>query len=210
MEPVRRLLENNRRWAAEMTRADPGFFSRRARRQQPQFLFIGCSDSRVPADALTGAPPGEIFVHRNVANQVFLADLNVLSVLQFAVEVLGVGDVIVCGHYGCGGVRAAMHGEPLGLVDHWLGNLRNVMRLRRTELDAIADPEARYRRLVDLNVVEQVYNLSRTPVLQAAWRRGRRPRLHGLVYDIEDGILRDLVLGVDGHEKAERLASSAA
>jgi carbonic anhydrase len=206
MDHVKRILANNRRWAAEMVRTDPEFFASRAGKQEPHFLFIGCSDSRVPAEAMTGVLPGEMFVHRNVANQVLPADLNVLAALEFAVGVLHVEHVIVCGHYGCGGVVAAAGTAPLGLVDHWLGSLRTVIRLHRPELDAIGDPEARHRRLVDLNVIEQVYNLSRTPIVQQAWSRARRPLLHGLVYDMHDGILGELVLGVDGEDKAAALA----
>ena len=206
MERIKRLFTNNRRWVAEMTRTDPDFFTKRAVPAEPHFLFIGCSDSRVPADSLTGVLPGEMFVHRNIANQVFPADLNVLSVLQYAVEVLHVTDVIVCGHYGCAGVQAAMGTAPLGLVDNWLGNIRNVLRLHRPELEAIADPVARARRLVDLNVKEQVYNLSQTPVVQKTWQHGQKLLLHGLVYQLEDGLLQDLGLGIDTPEKAEALA----
>jgi carbonic anhydrase len=210
MEHITRLFESNRRWVAAMTQADPEFFRKRAKPAEPHFLFIGCSDSRVPADTLTGTSPGEIFVHRNIANQVFTADLNLLSVLQYAVDVLRVTNVIVCGHYGCAGVKAALGTTPLGLVDNWLGNIRNVMRLHRAELDAIGDPDARLHRLIDLNVVEQVYNLSQTPVVQHAWQRGATLLLHGLVYELEEGLLKDLALGVDSPEKAEALAHAAA
>ncbi len=206
MDQITRLFENNRRWVAAMTKTDPEFFRSRAKPAEPHFLFLGCSDSRVPADSLTGMTPGEIFVHRNIANQVYTADLNMLSVLQYAVEVLKVSNVIVCGHYGCAGVRAAMGTAPLGLVDNWLGNIRNVMRLHRDELEAIADAEARWRRLIDLNVLEQVYNLSQTPVVQKAWQSGATLLLHGLVYKLEDGLLQDLALGVDSPEKADALA----
>jgi carbonic anhydrase len=210
MDHLKRILANNKRWAAEMTRSDPGFFASRAAGQQPHFLFIGCSDSRVQAEALTGVLPGEMFVHRNVANQVLPADLNVLAALEYAVGVLEVEHVIVCGHYGCGGVSAAAGTKPLGLLDHWLASLRNVVRLHRAELDALADPDARHQRLVDLNVVEQVYNLSRTPIVQQAWSRARRPMLHGLVYGLNDGLLRELVVGVDGEDKAAELAQGPA
>ena len=206
MDQIRRVMENNRRWVATMTAADPEFFRKRAVPAEPHFLFIGCSDSRVPADSLTGAQPGEVFVHRNIANQVFSADLNMLSVLQYAVEVLRVTNVIVCGHYGCAGVQAAAGTAPLGLVDHWLGNIRNVMRLHRVELEALTDPTARLRRLIDLNVKEQVYNLSQTPVVQKAWQSGARLLLHGLVYELEDGLLQELALAVDSPEKADALA----
>src|SRR2546422_1440092 len=206
MENPNRRPDNTRRWVAAMTETDPQFFAKRADKQEPHFLFIGCSDSRVPAETLTGALPGEMFVHRNIANQVSLADFNVLSVLEFAIEVLHVEHVIVCGHYECGGVRAAMGSEPLGLVDNWLGNLRYVMRLHRATLGTIDDPPARFRRLVDLNVIEQVYNLSRAPVVQRAWLRAPSPMIHGLVYDLHDGLLHDLALGIDGNEKADALA----
>jgi carbonic anhydrase len=209
MEQIKRLFDSNRRWVATMTRNDPEFFRKRAKPAEPHFLFIGCSDSRVPADSLTGLSPGETFVHRNIANQVFTSDLNMLSVLQYAVEVLHVSDVIVCGHYGCAGVRAAMGTAPLGLVDNWLGNIRNVMRLHRQELEAIADPEERWRRLVALNVVEQVYNLSQTPVVQKVWQSGKQLLLHGLVYKLEDGLLKDLALAVDSPEKADAIAHAA-
>lgn len=206
MDHITRLFENNRRWVDAMTRTDPEFFRKRAKPAEPTFLFIGCADSRVPADSLTGAMPGEVFVHRNIANQVFTSDLNVLSVLQYAVECLKVQNVIVCGHYGCAGVQAAMGTAPLGLVDNWLGNIRNVMRLHRAELDAIADPALRVRRLIDLNVLEQVYNLSQTPVAQKVWQSGGKLLLHGLVYSIEDGLLRELALGIDSPERADALA----
>jgi carbonic anhydrase len=206
MDEINRLFESNRRWVAAMTKTDPDFFRKRAKPAEPHFLFIGCSDSRVPADQLTGMTPGELFVHRNIANQVYTADLNVLSVLQYAVEVLKVGNVIVCGHYGCAGVKAAMGTDALGLVDNWLGNIRNVMRLHRVELEAIPDPDARWRRTIDLNVLEQVYNLSQTPVVQRTWQRGTKLLLHGLVYELQDGLLQDLALGVDSPEKAEALA----
>ena len=209
MEQIKRIFDSNRRWVATMTKNDPEFFRKRAVPAEPHFLFIGCSDSRVPADSLTGMTPGEVFVHRNIANQVFTADLNMLSVLQYAVEVLHVSDVIVCGHYGCAGVRAAMGTAPLGLVDNWLGNIRNVMRLHHQKLEAIADPEQRWRRLVALNVVEQVYNLSQTPVVQKVWQSGKKLLLHGLVYKLEDGLLQDLALGVDSPEKAETIAHAA-
>ena len=206
MNDITRLFENNRRWVDAMTRTDPEFFRKRAKPAEPTFLFIGCADSRVPADSLTGAMPGEVFVHRNIANQVFTSDLNVLSVLQYSVERLKVSNVIVCGHYGCAGVQAAMGTAPLGLVDNWLGNIRNVMRLHRTELEALADDVLRVRRLIDLNVLEQIYNLSQTPVVQKAWQSGDKLLLHGIVYNIEDGLLRDLALGVDTPEKAEAIA----
>jgi len=185
------------------------FFSRHSDGQRPAALLIGCADSRVPIENITGVNPGEMFVHRNIANQVFPNDINMLSVLQYAVEVLKVSNVIVCGHYGCAGVQAAQGTEPLGLVDNWLGNIRNVMRLHRTELEGIADPAARLRRLIDLNVLEQVYNLSQTPVVQKAWHSGAHLLLHGLVYELQDGLLQELALGIDSPEKAEAVAHAS-
>ncbi|GLC26580.1 carbonic anhydrase [Roseisolibacter agri] len=210
MENYRRLIENNRRWVAELTAADPGYFSNLAIKQEPQFLFIGCSDSRVPAELLTGTHPGELFVHRNVANLVLPSDLNAMSVLQYAIEALRVEHVIVTGHFECGGVRAALGDTTNGLVDHWLSHVRNVVRWNQRELDAITDERARFDRVVELNVLEQIYHLSETPVVQKAWRKGRRPMLHGLVYDIREGYLRELVTGIDSEEAAERLSSRRA
>jgi carbonic anhydrase len=192
-----RIFRRNRAWAREATARDAEFFARRAREQHPQFLFIGCSDSRVPAEMLTGAEPGEMFVHRNVANVVVPTDLNLLSVLHYAVDVLQVRAIVVCGHYGCGGVRAAMGREPHGLVDHWLANVRDVVRLHEDALAAIADEEARYRRLVELSAAEQAYRLRRTPIVQAAWARGQALSVHAMVYDLADGVLRDLAASCD-------------
>ncbi|MBL0172314.1 MAG: carbonic anhydrase [Gemmatimonadaceae bacterium] len=188
-----------------MRAADADFFERRAISQEPHFLFIGCCDSRVPAELLTGAHPGEIFVHRNIANQADPTDMNMLSALEYAVEVLDVKHVLVCGHYECGGVRAAM--EPMGhrLVDHWLQVVRDLQLRHQSELAELPDAEARFRRLVELNVLEQVFQLSRTPIVRHAWARGRRPLLHGLVYDVHDGRLRELVSGVDGEDRALEL-----
>ena len=205
MDGIRQIMENNRRWVAEMQAADPDFFTKRADGQTPRYLFIGCSDSRVPAEHLTGAQPGEMFIHRNIANQVFPSDLNLLSVLQYAVEVMDVQDIIVCGHYGCGGVKAAMGTHHYGLVDYWLANIRNVIRWNDAELAAAGDEDARFQRLVELNVIEQVFQLSRTPIVLDAWARGRRPSIHGLVYDLRNGVLRDLVSEVNSPEGAQQL-----
>jgi carbonic anhydrase len=205
MHHFERILRNNRDWAAQMKEQDPTFFTRRAANQAPHFLFIGCSDSRVPTEVLTGVAPGELFSHRNIANQVFPSDLNVLSVVKYAVDVLDVEHVIVCGHYNCGGVKGAMGTTSYGVVDYWLANIRNVMRWNSEELDAIEDEGARFRRLVEVNVVEQVYQLSRTPIVLESWARGRRPMLHGLVYDLHDGLLRTLVTRIDGAEAAQQL-----
>jgi carbonic anhydrase len=195
----RRILENNRRWVAATVATDPDFFKRLAAEHKPHYLFIGCSDARVPANVITQTQEGEMFVHRNIANMVVPTDNNLLAVLEYAVEALGVKDIFVCGHYGCGGVKAAMESPPpLRFVDNWLTNIRTVLRLHAEELDAVADPEARYKRLVELNVMEQVYNLSRTPVVQAAWARGAELRLHGWVYELAEGLLRDLGTTTDG------------
>jgi carbonic anhydrase len=207
MEEFRKIIQHNREWAAAMKTADPQYFTKRAAKQEPLFLYIGCADSRVPANVVTGTEPGELFVHRNIANLVLPSDLNAMSVLQFAVDVLDVKHVIVTGHYGCGGVKAAMAGQSYGLVDHWLQPIRNVIRWNKPELDAIIDERARFDRIVELNVLEQLYHLSETPVIQNAWAKGRRPLLHGLVYDIHEGVLREVATGVDSQEAADQLAA---
>ena len=187
------ILERNRQWVEQTTAKDPSFFERLAAEHKPRFLYIGCSDARVPVDVITQTTPGEIFVHRNIANLVVPSDNNLAAVLQYAVDVLQVESVIVCGHEGCGGVRAAMkHDGAPALVDNWLASIRTVARLHDDELSSIADPEECYARLVELNVMEQVYNLSRTPVIQAAWARGSKLTVHGWVYGIGQGLLRDL------------------
>jgi carbonic anhydrase len=205
-DDLKRLLDNNRQWVRDCLGADPDYFKRHAKSQTPEFLFIGCSDSRVPANEITGTRPGEMFVHRNIANQVFPNDINVLSVLQYAVEVLDVKHVIVCGHYECGGVKAAAQkAVHYGLVDNWLSEIRTIERLHGRELEAMKDEHARINRLGELNVIHQVYNLTLTPVVRQAWERGRRPQLHGLIYSLENGLLRELVQGVDTPEEADRL-----
>lgn len=189
MYSYQKLLEENRNWASEQVERDPEYFSRLVEIQQPEFMWIGCSDSRVPANELTGSQPGEIFVHRNVANMVVHTDLNMLSVLQYAVEVLKVKHIIVCGHYGCGGVRAAMTQTSLGLINKWLRNIKDVYRIHRDEIDAIEDETKRSNKLVELNVREQVMNLAKTSIVQSAWKKENRPDLHGWVYDLHDGII---------------------
>ena len=196
MAGISNILENNKKWVSERNALDPKFFKNLASGQKPKYLFIGCSDSRVPASGITGTGPGEMFVHRNIANLVVHTDMNLLSVLQYAVEVLGVQDIMVVGHYGCGGVAAAAANKQYGLIDNWLVNIRDVIRLHEAEYLRISDPEQRMRRLVELNVAEQVRNLAKTNIIQNAMRGDNPPRLHGLVYDIADGVLKDL--NVDG------------
>ena len=191
--PYEQIFERNRTWVRETLARDPEYFTRLAdRQQQPHFLFIGCSDSRVPANVITGTGAGEMFVHRNIANLVVPTDFNVLSVIQYAVEVLRVKDIIVCGHKGCGGVRAAMGPHQTGLVDHWLDHVRGVIRLHQAELDGIPDPDARYDRLVELNAVEQARHLAGLPMVQAAREHTPDLKVHALVYDIREGLLREL------------------
>lgn len=198
MSGLEKLFDNNRAWAAAVKDQDPEFFSRLAKQQSPEFLWIGCSDSRVAANQLLDLRPGEVFVHRNIANLVLHSDLNCLSVIQFAVEVLKVKHIIVCGHYGCGGVIASLKPDRLGLIDNWLQNIKDVQRYHSVELAAISDLTSRQNRLCELNVQEQVLNLCQTSTLQRAWTEGQELSVHGLVYSIEDGILHDLGVTVSG------------
>lgn len=187
-----KLLENNKAWATLSKNNDPNFFDSLSQSQSPKYLWVGCSDSRVPANQITGTKPGEIFVHRNIANMVVHSDMNLLSVLSYAVDVLRVKHIIVCGHYGCGGVLAAMGNKQYGIIDNWLRHIKDVYRYHTKELDAIKDSEKRVRRLVELNVMEQVQDLGKTSIVQNAWKRKRALHLHGWVYDIKDGLIRDL------------------
>lgn len=191
----------NRAWAASVRDHDPHFFARLRDQQRPELLWIGCSDSRLPPDRIIGKQPGEVFVHRNVANVVVHSDMNCLSVLEYGIQVLGVRHVIVCGHYGCGGVRAAMEPQGLGLIDNWLRHVRDVYIGHRLELDAIADIHERTDRLCELNVAEQVASVCRTTIVQDAWRQGRQLAVHGWVYAVSDGLLRDLDLTVEREEQ---------
>ncbi|HEU4564104.1 MAG TPA: carbonate dehydratase [Gemmatimonadaceae bacterium] len=199
------LFANNRAWAADVNRRDPDFFPRLARQQRPEYLWIGCSDSRVPANQIVGLLPGELFVHRNVANVVVHTDLNCLSVLQFAVEVLGVRHVIVCGHYGCGGVGAVLSDRQHGLVDNWLRHVEDVYHRHAAELAEIADHGARVDRLCELNVLAQARNVARTTTVQDAWRAGRELHVHGWIYGIRDGLLTDLGLEIASPDDLARL-----
>ena len=192
------LFQRNRVWAAEMRASDPGFFSDLSRQQSPEFLWIGCSDSRVPANQITGLAPGEVFVHRNIANLVVHTDLNCLSVLQFGIDLLRVRHVIVCGHYGCSGVRAALNGEKVGLADNWLRHVQDVRENNAAELGAIRDPAAREGRLCELNVLAQVRHVCEATVVQNAWARGQLLAVHGWIYGLEDGLLHDLACTRNG------------
>jgi carbonic anhydrase len=180
-----------------MTKKDPDFFERLSKGQKPEVLWIGCSDSRVPANEITNTLPGEIFVHRNIANMVVHSDMNMLSVLDYAVNQLGVKHIIVCGHYGCGGVKAAMENGQFGLVDNWLRYIKDVYRLHAAELDSITDPTARFDRLVELNVAEQVFDLAKTSIVQNAWHNGREVFVHGWVYSLKTGLIKDLDVSFD-------------
>jgi carbonic anhydrase len=191
------LFVNNKKWVQEITGKTPDFFQQLAAGQKPQFLWIGCSDSRVPAEQLTGANPGNMFVHRNIANMVIHTDMSMLSVLDYAVNVLGVQHIIVCGHYGCGGVATAMGNKQVGLIDNWLRNIKDVYRLHLDELEAIDDQDRRRDRLVELNIQEQVHSLTSTSIVQNAWSLGKPLELHGLVHDLKTGLLRDLQLSTD-------------
>lgn len=192
MESYKNLLLANKAWVQEKLKLDRDYFTELARDQKPEFLWIGCSDSRVPAEEITGTQPGEIFVHRNVANLVVQADLNMLSVLHYAIEVLNVRHVIVCGHYGCGGVRAAMTNQQFGVLDQWLRNIKDVYHDHRDEIMAAGDVEAQTNRLVELSVFQQLHNITKTASLQRAWNLDKRPTLHGWVFGMNDGLLKNL------------------
>lgn len=186
------LIENNKEWVASKLEMDPQYFEKLAKGQQPPLLWIGCADSRVPANEIIGAQPGEVFVHRNIANMVVHSDMNMLSVLDYAVNVLKVRHIIVCGHYGCGGVQAAMTNQHIGLIDNWIRHIKDVYRHNKNELDSIGDQQERFDRFVELNVVEQVYDLTKTSIVQAAWDKGQNLTIHGWVYGIDSGLIKDL------------------
>jgi carbonic anhydrase len=198
------LLERNRSWADLMTSSDPDFFARLARQQAPRYLWIGCSDSRVPANQILGLLPGEIFVHRNVANVVVHSDLNCLSVIQFAVEVLKIRHIIVCGHYGCGGVAAAMRDDKLGLIDNWLRHVQDVRNRNRDELGRLPDDAARMMRLCELNVLSQAINVAETTLLQDAWARGQQVEIHSLIYGLDNGILHPVGPSLEAPAEVEQ------
>jgi carbonic anhydrase len=209
MRLLEHLFANNRDWAAAMTRQNPEFFQRLARQQAPKYLWIGCSDSRVPANEIVGLPPCEMFVHRNVANVVVHADLNCLSTIQFAVDVLRVGHIIVCGHYGCGGVLSSLRDDRLGLVDNWLRHVQDVRLKHQAQLDSLGTEAQRHHRLCELNVIEQVVNAGQTTVVREAWARGQQLAVHGWVYDVGDGLLRDLGICVTSEAEIPALSEAA-
>ena len=203
MSGLEHLIENNREWVSGITKQRPDFFFKLAEQQNPKYLWIGCADSRVPANEIVGLLPGEMFVHRNIANLVVHSDLNCLSVLQYAVEVLKVEHVIVCGHYGCGGIAAAYDGVRLGLIDNWLRYVQDVRSSHAGILDALGDPKAARARLCELNVIEQVKHVCETSIVQEAWRGGHAVKIHGWIYDVRDGLLHDLGMSVQNNRELE-------
>ena len=210
MRSLPNLFQNNRLWAERITAHQPQFFEQLAAQQNPDHLWIGCSDSRVPANEIVGLRPGELFVHRNVANVVVHTDLNCLSVLQYAVDVLKVDHVIVCGHYGCGGVRAALDNQKLGLIDNWLRHVQDVRAKHTATIDTLPDVEDRARRLCELNVIEQASHVCETTIVQDAWARGQALTVHGWIYDLRDGLLRDLDFCVTASDDPVAACESAA
>lgn len=200
MHTYEKLLLENKAWAEEQKLKNPTFFKELEAQQAPEFLWIGCSDSRVPANQITGTQPGEIFVHRNIANLVVSTDINMLSVLQYAVEVLKVKHVIVCGHYGCGGVKAAMGQHHFGIINHWIKNIKDVYRMYKDEIEALGTEEERVNKLTEINVKEQVINLAKTSIIQNAWKKEQRPHLHGWVYGLSNGIINPVFEMEPGHK----------
>jgi carbonic anhydrase len=201
MKRYEQLLLQNRAWVQQKLEEDKDFFNRLANTQKPEFLWIGCADSRVPANEITGTNPGEVFVHRNIANMVVHTDMNMLSVLDYAVNVLEVKHVIVCGHYGCGGVRAAMMNKQIGLIDNWIRHIKDVYRMHQNELEGIPDMKQREDRFIELNVMEQVYDLGKTSIIQNAWQKRGAPYVHGWVYDVSNGLIKDLKVSM--HDDSE-------
>lgn len=208
MSGIDELIQNNRVWASRMTAQDPDFFGRLARQQAPEYLWIGCADSRVPANEIAGLMPGELFVHRNVANMVVHSDLNCLSVMQYAVDVLKVKHIIVTGHYNCGGVMAALRNQSFGLIDNWLRHVQDVFHLHREEIEALESESRQVARLCELNVLEQVVNVCRSTVVQSAWQGGQNLSVHGWVYDVKDGLVHSLVGPISDSTTASELHSS--
>lgn len=209
MKTLKKLFDNNRSWSDEMKKSDPDFFNSLKNQQTPEYLWIGCADSRVPATQITNLKPGEIFVHRNVANLVIHTDFNCLSVLQFAVEVLKVKHIIVCGHYGCGGVQAALKNSELGLIDNWLRHIRDTYNRYQTEFNNLTDDDIKLDRLCELNVVEQVHNVCQTTILHNAWNQGLQINVHGWIYGLDNGLLNDLKVTSSSVNEAEELYRQA-
>jgi len=209
MKILTQLFENNRKWAYRQTQSDPDFFNRLLQQQSPEYLWIGCSDSRVPANEIVGLLPGELFVHRNVANLVVKNDLNCLSVIQFAVDALKVKHIIICGHYGCGGVKAVLDNTKIGLVDNWLDNLRPVKENFLSNLFEIKDEASRFNKLCELNVVEQVFNVCNTDIIRIAWQRKQQLSVHGWIYDIKDGLLQDLDVCISNSDNIDEARNAA-
>lgn len=209
MPSLRTLFDQNRAWAEQTKAQNPEFFSKLAEQQTPNYLWIGCSDSRVPASQVVGLGPGDLFVHRNVANVIVHTDLNSLSVIQYAVEALQVEHIIVCGHYGCGGVQAALQGSKLGLIDNWLRHIQDVIGQHQDLLSNIENEKERTDRLCELNVIEQVANVCQTPIVQSAWERGRTLSVHGWIYDLADGLLRDVDIHISSQEEYKRTYEEA-
>lgn len=203
MKELERLLTNNRHWVADTELQHPGFFKQLSDQQNPEYLWIGCSDSRVPANTIIGLRPGDVFVHRNVANLVLQTDLNCLSVIEYAVKVLKVKQILVCGHYGCGGVNAALKNEKNGVVDNWLRNVRDVYIHHKQEVDALGSEQERARRLCELNVEAQVRNVCRTTIIQDTWESGQELTVHGVIYDINDGLLQNLNISIHSEQELE-------
>lgn len=201
----KKIIQNNREWVDEKLRSDPQYFKRLAEGQAPPLLWIGCADSRVPANEIIGAQPGEVFVHRNIANMVIHSDMNMLSVLDYAVNVLKVEHVIVCGHYGCGGIKAAMGNQSIGLIDNWIRHIKNIYRLHKKVLDAIEDEHERFDRFVELNVVEQVFDLAKTSIVQGAWKNDQKLQLHGWAYGVGSGIIKDLNVNVSSETQLDEV-----
>ncbi|MFV0146018.1 carbonate dehydratase [Empedobacter falsenii] len=202
-EYYKQILDNNKAWVESKLNLDPDFFTKLAQGQQPPLLWIGCADSRVPANEIIGAQPGEVFVHRNIANMVVHTDMNMLSVLDYAVKVLKIKDIIVCGHYGCGGVKTAMGNASVGLIDNWLRHIKDTYRFNKAELDAITDENTKCDRLVEINAAEQVLNLAKTSIVQNAWAKGQDLHVHGWVYGVSSGLVKDLGVSLNSNDDLE-------
>ncbi len=201
----KKILDNNKQWVESQTAIDPEYFKDLSKGQNPPLLWIGCSDSRVPANEIIGAKPGEVFVHRNIANMVVHSDMNMLSVLDYAVNVLKVKHVIVCGHYGCGGIKAAMENNSIGIIDNWIRHIKDVYRLHKTELDAVKNEDDRFNKFVEVNVKEQVFDLAKTSIVQSAWKKGQELTLHGWAYGLNSGYVTDLNVNISSNKDLDNV-----